>query len=685
MVLMRMVRSILLLTLALVAPTAAPMAGGTGAESLRAPDSRVDVVVSGNPSPGYLLIGSIAPDTIGLLDAAGVLLFPTYTGPSANLTPSPYGGLTYYNGLLGKYVLLDNRLRAIDTFGVEPPYTTDFHEGYQARGRRFIVLGTEERTVDMSTLVANGRYDAIVIGAVIQEFDRFGRKTFEWKSLDHLSPLEATPDVDLTGKRIDYVHVNSITEDTDRNFLVSCRNLDQVVKINRTTGEIMWRLGGSAASASDFVFVNDDNSGFHGFSHQHTVVRAQNGDILLFDNGNLRPLPFSRAVAYKLNEELRTATKTWEYISEELQIAPTMGSVQELANGNILVGWGTSPTNLLASEVDRSGVLQAQVTSPVPLPVPYRVIKAVIGMTAVTQKISAPGTVVFAQFDSTTRVSANIEQLRAPSVITVEKHSYVAHNLDFADNTPCTIFPIRWVIRGSAMENVTGSMSFDCSRLLGDVEVEDVQLFHRSIENEGLFTMLPSALLLGTQTRTIDTVLAGEYMIAARHCSQPSLRVPDNNSVVGTSIRMEWTEALGADGYEVEISEDPSFGNDSRLYRTLYNDTTLSGFIAGSTYYWRVRVVRQPEVGPWTTPWSFTIPVSVSVHEDDQPLLVEQHGSVLVASSTVMFMELFDVTGRTILRVTNPNHVDITHIPAGVYTAVITTESNSRQRVIITR
>lgn len=680
-----MTRAVVFCTLLLLGTSSGILAGGTDTLSIRTPESRVDVLTSGIPSPGYYLLGCVVPDSIGLVDAAGVLLFPTFTGPSANLTPSPYGGLTYYDGKLGKYVLLDNRLRAIDTFGVEAPYTTDFHEGYQARGRRFIVLGTEDRAVDMSTRVANGRYDAIVIGAVIQEFDRFGRKTFEWKSLDHLSPLEATPDVDLTAKRIDYIHLNSISEDTDRNFLISCRNLDQVIKINRTTGEIIWRLGGSAASASDFVFVNDDNSGFHGFSHQHSVQRAQNGDILLFDNGNLRPLPFSRAVAYRLNEELKTATKTWEYISEDMQMAATMGSVQELPNGNILVGWGTTPTNLVASEVDRSGTLHAQVTSPVPIPVPYRVKKAAIGMTASIQKITTPGTVVFAQFDSTTRVSATVEQLRAPSVITVEKHSYVPHNLDFADNAPCTIFPIRWVIRGSGIENVVGWVNFDCSRLLGDVDIEDVRIYHRSIENEGLFTILPSALLSRTQTRSIHTLLAGEYVIAAPHCSQPSLRVPDSNSVVGTSIRMEWTEALGADGYELEISEDPSFGSDSRMYRTLYNDTTMSGFTAGSTYYWRVRVVRQPEVGPWTVPWSFVIPVSTSVEEHHQPLLIEQYGNVLVASATATCIELFDVTGRIILRVTNPNHVDITHIPAGVYTAVVTTESNHQQRMIITR
>jgi hypothetical protein len=222
-------------------------------------NSRLSVAVQGNPSPGYFLIGSVDGDSVGLIDNAGVLLHTSQTGPTANITPTPYGGITFYHGRLGKYVLYDDKLRATDTFGVEPPYTTDFHEGYQTRGRRYIVLGTEERAVDMSTLVAGGLYDAFVIGAVVQEFDRYGRKTFEWKSLDHISPLEATPDVDLTNKRIDYIHVNSVVEDNDRNFIISCRNLDQVIKVNRSTGDILWRIGGSSAARSDFAFINDDN------------------------------------------------------------------------------------------------------------------------------------------------------------------------------------------------------------------------------------------------------------------------------------------------------------------------------------------------------------------------------------------------------------------------------------------
>lgn len=667
--------------------TTVASASDTEPRPIIAPNSRVSVNVTGTPSPGYYLIGSVDNDSIGVIDNAGVLILPRHTGPATNITPTPYGGLTYYHGSLGKYVMLDATLQPIDTFGIEPPYTTDFHEGYQARGRRYIVLGTEERLIDMSSLVANGRYDAVVLGAVIQEFDRYGRKTFEWKSLDHISPIEATPDVDLRNKRIDYIHVNSITEDLDRNFLVSCRNLDQVLKINRNTGAIMWRLGGTSASKSDFSIINDDNTGFHGFSHQHTPLRARNGDILLFDNGNLRPVPFSRAVAYRLDEESKTATKTWEYISNDLQISTTMGSVQELPNGNILIGWGTTPTGLIGSEVDRNGTIHAEIHSTNQLSTPYRVRKSVIGMTVSTRTIDTLGRVVFASFDSTTRIAFDVEFVRYPTPFVVEKHNYPPHNLSFAEEVPCNIIPIRWMIRGEDTSKINARVSFDCSRLLGDIDITDVDLYYREVEGDGVFSKLASDVVLGSQTRTIPTIRQGEYTLGALYCTQPTLRVPNNKSVVGSSVRMEWSEALGADGYELEVAEDPSFSNETSLYRTLYNDTTLTGFSQGGTYHWRVRVIRQPEVGPWTLPWSFTIPITSSVDRLDPTPPIQIRGTLLFIGQEldVATLDLYDVTGQLVLRTHRSNQTDVAHLQRGVYIAVVTTSSGTIHRDTIMR
>ncbi len=50
-----------------------------------------------------------------------------------------------------------------------------------------------------------------------------------------------------------------------------------------------------------------------GFSHQHDIRRIPNGNITLFDNGNLHDPHYSRAVEYQLDEVNKIATSVWEY------------------------------------------------------------------------------------------------------------------------------------------------------------------------------------------------------------------------------------------------------------------------------------------------------------------------------------------------------------------------------------
>ncbi|MBP7094002.1 MAG: aryl-sulfate sulfotransferase [Candidatus Kapabacteria bacterium] len=659
-----------LATLALLISFACPQD-----DSLRliyAPNSRVHVATPGAPSPGYFLISSIDPDSIGFIDNAGVLVHAIQTGPTTNLEPTPYGGVTYFNGNLQKYVLLDDRLNPIDTFGTHAPYKTDFHEGYQERGRRFIVIGTEDRQKDMSMEIPGGDPYAILIGAVIQEFDRYGRKTFEWKSIDHVGPNESTDDVDVRNKRIDYIHVNSVVEDVDDNFLVSCRNTDQVIKINRKTGAIMWRLGGKAAKRSDFTIIGDDVNGFSGFSHQHSVFRARNGDIMMFDNGNLRPYPFSRAVSYKLDEKKMIATKQWEFQPQQKQFAPTMGSVQELFDGNILIGWGSTPTGLVATEVDRSNTIHAEIRTDVPLTIPYRVRKATAGMTGYRRTIDSAGSYNFAWYDSTTKARVDVQQVYSPTTVVIERHPYQPHNLLFFTDVPCLIYPTRWTVRAGDPTAIDASLRLDVSRLIGNIEMQDVELFHRAIEGDEPFSAVDATVLPNSNTFVISPIRYGEYMIATKYCQEPALTRPMNRSdVASRSVDLSWTTALGADGYEIEVSTEPDFKTTQVFMRTQLADTVISGLHPNTTYYWHVRVVRHPESGPWTVTWSFETESLTSVDEDINPLseTVFLDGSILRCGgfgpeSTV---RVTDILGRVSAETNvNNNGVDLSEISRGI-------------------
>lgn len=84
----------------------------------------------------------------------------------------------------------------------------------------------------------------------------------------------------------------------------------------------------------------------------------------MFDNGNLRQDFASRAVIFRLNEAAKTVERIWQYERPGPVTSTSMGSVEELPNGNILIGWGNkvwTTTTSESSAVIPTGVLRSNV------------------------------------------------------------------------------------------------------------------------------------------------------------------------------------------------------------------------------------------------------------------------------------------------------------------------------------
>ena len=122
--------------------------------------------------------------------------------------------------------------------------------------------------------------------------------------------------------------------------------MDEITKIDRTTGNTIWRMGGKN---NQFTFVNDSI----GYSHQHAIRRLANGNFTLFDNGNFHTPAFSRALEYQVDEVNKTATLVWQYRNNPDYVSAAMGYVQRLSNGNTLIGWGDCSTTV--TEVTSGG------------------------------------------------------------------------------------------------------------------------------------------------------------------------------------------------------------------------------------------------------------------------------------------------------------------------------------------
>lgn len=143
-----------------------------------------------------------------------------------------------------------------------------------------------------------------------------------------------------------YFHINSVDKDDEGNYLLSARNIAALFKINGTSGDVIWQLGGFQGG-SDFDIAEDDRFAFQ----HHARFRGRSADgtietISFFDNGAhsapIKTRPFSRARFVQLNHTSGVATALRTFDAPDGLSARTQGSVQPLPNGNVFVNWGES-------------------------------------------------------------------------------------------------------------------------------------------------------------------------------------------------------------------------------------------------------------------------------------------------------------------------------------------------------
>lgn len=176
-------------------------------------------------------------------------------------------------------------------------HSIENHE-YQVLGLgHYIVSAYSAQDVDNvpSDYTSNDDGTASVVAAVFQEIND-GELVFEFISSDYPEFYELSTDRNDFGNEIyqDYMHQNSIFIDpSDDNYIVSFRSLDSVVKIDRTTGEIIWILGGEG----DMFGIKTKQR----FSRQHFATISIDGTLTIYDNGVSSEQ--SRILEFTLDEE----------------------------------------------------------------------------------------------------------------------------------------------------------------------------------------------------------------------------------------------------------------------------------------------------------------------------------------------------------------------------------------------
>ena len=349
-----------------------------GQAQLPGPLPQLESIVTGTPSPGHIFIGprsrfvtDTIPGSIMICDSIGrpvwhYSLINNANIPYANSYPVDFkllndSTMSFCTRRTGDYEFhfLDTDFNLIDTFTC---FDTDEHELIQDNQGNVYYLCKEYEQGDCSVLTqANGNPgnpNCTILSNTLRVEDPSGNILWTWNTLDHVPLQETQSDYYVQPGFIDQAHTNSIAFDLDSNLVLSNRNNFQIVKINRITGDIMWRFGGIT---NEFTLVGDTIE----ISGQHDARIAPNGNLYLFDNGAFANI--ARYVEYELDTVAMTATLVREHRHPSFENAAIMGGSQLLPDSNVIVCWGgvffqsTSPK---ITEFEPDGSITMQVRFP---------------------------------------------------------------------------------------------------------------------------------------------------------------------------------------------------------------------------------------------------------------------------------------------------------------------------------
>ncbi len=244
------------------------------------------------------------------------------------------GYITYFDPGSKGFLICDNEFNPIQHVTTGNGYNPDVHD-LAIYNNTFWIISYDTQLIDLTDSIEGGFHHQRMAGVIIQNIDKEGIVFFQWRSWDHFSMFDSYYEEFLDSTHnYDLVHANTIEVDSDTSILVSCRNMNEITKINTLTGEIVWRLGGKN---NHFEFIDSPRR----FSFQHDVRKHDENIITLFDNGNMSKPTQSSSVTYKINEDKLTVEEVSRLELGPAQMSWSMGNSQLLDNGNTVVGWGS--------------------------------------------------------------------------------------------------------------------------------------------------------------------------------------------------------------------------------------------------------------------------------------------------------------------------------------------------------
>ena len=352
--------------------------------NLHPPTVRTGNIALNRLAPGYIFMTSFYDLTQPpMTGQSGPLILDNRAQPvwfhpvpenmvAANLSRQTYHGqpaIAWWQGnitsagqtLSGEDVVVDKHYRTIATLKGKGGWILTLHELVIDGDNAWV---TANKNVPMNLSKYGGAYNGVVIDSAVQEYNlKTGKLLFTWDALKHVSPTDSEASLPTNGFPWDAYHVNSIQVLGNGTFLASMRNTWAAYLVNARTGAIEWTLGGRHSS---YTFSQGA-----GFQWQHDVGMHPGNVVTMFDDHccqitgggtYVSPTGPSRGLVIKLNPQTHQAGMVAQYGRGNFD-AEYMGNAQPLANGNMMVGWGSQP---YFSEYSHSGQLLLDAVLPHP-------------------------------------------------------------------------------------------------------------------------------------------------------------------------------------------------------------------------------------------------------------------------------------------------------------------------------
>jgi len=240
--------------------------------------------------------------------------------------------------------LLGNVLTEID---INQPEWNLHHDVMKLRDGNIMAIYTKPEKADLSLTGGDPEATVAVDGYII--LNKEGEILSNWSTSDHFDIRRAERkgaywNVIYGSGTIDWCHFNALEEDIDGSILISVSHWSRILKVNRTSGELIWQLGqgGDVNVPPGFIF-----------RQQHSITTLAPNRYLIFDNLGFRES--SRVMEFAVETTDNRAFSFWEYVPQPGIVCITRGNAQRLDNGNTLVFLPT--TQGFIQEVDANGQL----------------------------------------------------------------------------------------------------------------------------------------------------------------------------------------------------------------------------------------------------------------------------------------------------------------------------------------